>query len=391
MKNTLILCFIAFILVACHTQKFSKKTEFATSLSPKNELPGYLGTEYFNWTDSSRIDPTYGTYRAVQIQVWYHGDTHHLFTASFRTAPYMPYMELAKPYLTHWTETDFKLVDSIETKAYLNVEIYKQAHPYPVVFLSPALGSHTSFYTYMIERLVLQGYVVVGVNHKFESLYTINEASEVTMRNLFYHDSLKNLKIPEDITDDGYRAAKGVRQKVLGEDLIFALNQLERVNKTRFKNSLSLEQVGVWGHSIGGAAAIEAARLDERFVAVVNLDGTPSSWALAEGITPPFMFIEDLTDYQNHSGYKKQFDRRQEFCEKVKGDAYRVLIGNTNHSSFYDFNIHEAQNKEEKADALRVLDTTLRYLSDFFKKYLKKEELVIQTVENKELEVFCFE
>ena len=72
-------------------------------------------------------------------------------------------------------------------------------------------------YTYYAEKLAKCGFVVVGINHLYESEYVIDNNMNIIPANLAFHDSLKTLDIPKQITAEKYREVKGIRQKVLGE------------------------------------------------------------------------------------------------------------------------------------------------------------------------------
>ena len=350
-----------------------------------------VGTRYYKWTDESRLDEEYekNSYREIHVQIWFPIDKTKISSANYKRASYMPELNKARPFLTNWSDQDFLEVKNIKTHSLVNTKISNQKDKYPVLILSPSLAGHTSFYTYYAERLANLGYIVVGVNHKYESNYVISKEGKVTYRNLKFHDDLKKLKIPQEITAEGYRKKRGRRITVLGRDLVFCLNQLSLVNKLDFGNRLELTKVGAFGHSVGGGAAIDAAKLDKRFVTIINIDGTPSYWALKTGMDQPFMYIEDLKDLK-HKGNKIQYDRRNNFCKKVKSDCYRVLVPNTNHNSFVGSNYYSSDSDSEKKKVLKVLNTTLNYLTSFFDKYLRDKNSEIKDENSKDVRVLSF-
>ena len=135
---------------------------------------------------------------------------------------------------------------------------------------------------------------------------------------------------------------------------------MEEINTAEFEGRLDLEKIGAFGHSIGGAASIYTSLLDKRIKAVLDIDGTPPTAALESGMTVPFMFIEDLTDYENHEGYKKMHQRRAEFCEINSSESFRILIGGTNHNSFLDINYHSASDENEKGKSIRCVKSNHR-------------------------------
>jgi dienelactone hydrolase len=336
---------------------------------------GRIGTKSFAWTDRNRIDSFYGEkeYREVNVRIWYPADPRTSGEAASQIAPLIPNLEKASPLLLDVSRETVARLLAIETVSRWNPEIAGRKGPYPVLIFSPSLGGLTAFYSSYAERLAEAGYVVVGVDHKFESWFILNQQGRVIPQDHRFHDELKELRIPEDISADEYRERRGVRLKVLGEDLIFVLNELSKINRTEFGGILDLESVGVFGHSVGGAAAMEAAKLDPRITAVVNFDGTPSGRVLREGMRQPFMMIEDRKDLSQR-GNKIQFDRRKALCEKVRSDCYRVLIPGADHNSFSEYGWRMTDDPKEKRRRYVILDATFTYLRLFFNRHLLNEE-----------------
>ncbi|MGD9590639.1 MAG: alpha/beta hydrolase family protein [Pyrinomonadaceae bacterium] len=329
-----------------------------------------VGVRYYSWADQSRLDKHYGSrsLREVNVQIWY--PIKKSRSINREPASYIPNSEKVLGQINSLSEDNARILANIPTASYLNAVPLFKGSSLPVVVFSPALGGHTSFYTYLAARLASAGYVVVGVDHKYDSLFIVDEKGRVVPRDTSFHDRLKLLKIPEEITADEYRERRGERIRVLGEDLIFVLDRLKGVNASIFKNRLDLGRVGLWGHSTGGAAAIDAAKLDARFAAVVNLDGTPSGWAIREGLRRPFMQVEDLRDL-SRPGNQVQFDMRQEFCAKTTADCYRILLANANHNSYLDTNIHQATNDDQRRSLKRIIDLTSFFMVDFFDRYIR--------------------
>jgi dienelactone hydrolase len=228
----------------------------------------------------------------------------------------------------------------------------------------------------------------MGINHLYESEYVIDEFGNTHPANITFHDSLKTLEIPGQITADQYREVKGKRQKVLGEDIIYGLNQI--LNDSFFREHVDKDRIGAFGHSIGGAAAIYASILDDRIKTVLDLDGTPPSLALENGISAPFMFVEDLTDYVNHQGYAKQHARRKNFCSNNKSESWRILIGGANHNSFTDMGYIFGENEQEKGQALEFLKLTSGYMHSFFSHHLNAQEMDLKEMKSDTLEIIHF-
>ena len=60
-----------------------------------------------------------------------------------------------------------------------------------------------------------------------------------------------------------------------------------------------MQRVGVFGHSLGGAAALQFCHDDSRCKAGIDVDGAPLGNVISEGVTQPFMFI--LSDHGSES------------------------------------------------------------------------------------------
>jgi dienelactone hydrolase len=340
--------------IACQTIEKTDK--------PENSK---VGTTYFIWEDQDRLDTYYGGNRLVNAQLWYPTED-----TIGTIAPYYYEIEDVWESLSHWNKTDIKAVQALSSNALVHAKA-SNTKEQPLIVFSPSLGGNLSQYSFYAERLAKAGYFVLGLNHLYESEYVITTNKQVKAANHSFHDSLKTLDIPTQITADEYRSKKGIRQKVLGEDILFAIGQLKA---SEWKGFIDFDQVGVFGHSIGGAGVIYASILDSTLKAVINLDGTPPSIALENGIDVPYLFIEDLTDYNNHTGYQKLHQRRNDFCQKNRADAFRILIGGIHHNSFLDVNYHLALSQKEKQKALATLEMTNDYMLDFFDHYLKNQK-----------------
>lgn len=377
-----IFLFPLLVIISCNTTVVSE----ANSIS-KVDTSFFVGTKYFVWENPHQKDPYYGKNRLINVQVWYPIDTSD---ADRLIAPYYYQIDKAFPHLDSWDESDLQLVSSIQTNALVNKEISQKEDSYPLLLFSPSLGGNLSMYTYYAEQLAKSGYVVAGINHLYESEYVINPAGNTYLNNISFHDSLENLEIPEQITGDGFREAKSLRQEVLADDLLFCLDQLAEINSMEFNGRIDFNRIGAWGHSIGGAAAIYASLKDERIDAVINLDGTPPSDALQQGLNVPFMFIEDLTDYKNHQGYAIQFKRRSDFCKKIAADAFRILIGGIDHQSFFDIHYQTAKGETARVKELKVLESINGYIKGFFDHYLFGNEMQINPIMSDSLEIIVF-
>ena len=86
-------------------------------------------------------------------------------------------------------------------------------------------------------------------------------------------------------------------------DTGFALDELERLNTSdpsgRFLGRLDMQRVGVFGHSLGGATALQFCHDDPRCKAGIDVDGAPLGTVFGKGVTQPFLFL--LSDHKGES------------------------------------------------------------------------------------------
>ncbi|MDF1697891.1 MAG: hypothetical protein P1U56_18730 [Saprospiraceae bacterium] len=376
--------YIKCLVLACLFGLASCNAVENSSSSPKRKKL-FLGTKQFIWVDSSRVDPDYGGFRMVNTQVWY--PSPNVSEKSERASYYYEIDKAAKE-LPYWSDADVQLAQSVMTNSFFDRPLLEGVQRFPLILFSPGLGCNLSQYTFYAEYLANQGYLVMGINHLHESEYVLSNENRVYPSNQAFHDSLKTLKIPEEITADAYRMEKGKRHKVLAEDMIFSLNQL--IHVPFFKNRINVENVGTFGHSIGGAAAVYASILDNRIQSVIDLDGTPPGIALNKGIDVKFLFLEDLTDYKNHQGYAKMHQRRSDFCALNRKDSWRILIGESNHNSFLDTNYFLAENEESKKKSLQFLTQSAQYMSGFYKAQFYGIPFPVKPSESDSLEIIHF-
>jgi predicted dienelactone hydrolase len=86
-------------------------------------------------------------------------------------------------------------------------------------------------------------------------------------------------------------------------DIAFVLDRLARLNASdssgTFTGRLDMTRVGVFGHSLGGAVALQFCHEDSRCKAGIDIDGAPHGSVIQVGLRQPFMFL--LSDHGDGS------------------------------------------------------------------------------------------
>jgi dienelactone hydrolase len=334
---------------------------------PRLRGPHQVGTTSYTFTDWKRseiftTDPN--DYRRVTVKLWYPADL-------TKPANYAPYMDnrIIRGYAEEFAtqipaDVTTKMFNSIRTRAFQDTPVSKQNSNYPVILFSPGAWEVPEFYSDQAAQLASQGYIVATLSSPYESRYTVFPEKpqaipfNPTLRADFYNP---NPKI-------GLKTAKKVLQ-VRTADLSFVLNELQQLNQrdAKFIGKFNFNRVGVYGHSLGGAAAAEVMRYDSRFSAGINYDGSISKDTAKAGLERPFMLINAPDDMSDDS-LKSLFDN-------LRNHAYWVQIKGTNHYNFSDQPLLKATGLP--FESIGTIDPSLGakitndYTSAFFNQYLK--------------------
>jgi len=230
---------------------------------PVPELPNPtgkhpVGTAVLQWTDKERAETATADpddRRVVVAQFWYPAAS-----AAGEHAPYFGRTPAEADLVAH-AQAEYVgipgfLLDGLARARTASVLDAKPASGrFPVVLFSPGLGGVRGQNTVWAQELASHGYVVVALDHPYDSAAVVLENGTVVRTRI----------TTSGTTTAGWTAVRA-------QDLSFVHAQLDH---TRFAGMLDLDRVAVTGHSVGGGAALMAARQDHRFAAVIDLDGFP--------------------------------------------------------------------------------------------------------------------
>ncbi|SDC79197.1 Dienelactone hydrolase [Actinokineospora iranica] len=169
---------------------------------------------------------------------------------------------------------------AVRTHAHRNAAPDTSGGPRPVVIYSPGLGDSRTFNGSLVDDLASRGYVVVTVDHTYESSGVEFPDGRVARSVVF--DREPTLDLLRGIVDT--RVA----------DVRFVLDSLP-------DGLVDRSRVAVVGHSAGGFAALQAMHDDPRVRAAVNFDGqlsigfdddgTNLSSVATDGVDRPFLLV----------------------------------------------------------------------------------------------------
>lgn len=123
---------------------------------------------------------------------------------------------------------------------------------------------------------------------------------------------------------------------VRAKDVSFVLDQLSQPSVTSklfsgLEYIIDICNVGVFGHSLGGATAAQVLLSDSRFVGGMNLDGTFYGSVIQRGLTKPFATFA-------HEGKNLTTDPTwTALWPRLKGYKREFILNGSTHGTFTDF------------------------------------------------------
>ena len=222
--------------------------------------PYPVGTMILDLTDTGRheehsSDP--GEHRQLVAQLWY--------PATPSNAPLAAYQR--------WKEATRSALYTpfLQTNSRWNAPVAPGSTSFPVLLFGHRWNGQRVQNTDLAEELASHGYVVVAIDHPYNSALVELGDGRV----------IKGTEVLEGPKGYAASAAEQIDYwnttlDVWAQDDLFVLNQLAIRSSTPsdiFYHKLDTDHTGAFGHSFGGAVSLKLCGLDPRIKAAVNLDG----------------------------------------------------------------------------------------------------------------------
>ncbi|MER6784075.1 dienelactone hydrolase family protein [Streptomyces sp. NPDC000658] len=305
---------------------------FPVPVFPETSGRFAVGSRVVQWTDPRRpesftADPH--DRRTVVVQLWYPA---RMSPAGARRAQYLgrtnQEARTVSDALAGQVGLPGFLVDGVpraHTHSVFDAPVAGGGGRFPVVLFSPGSGGVRTQNTAWAEELASHGYVVAALDHPYDS------AAVVLTDGRTIHTRTDSTGDRD--TDDKLAAAWTA---VRTADLRFVLTQLDRLDRGDISGPLTgrldTGRVAVTGHSMGGAAALQAARQDRRFDAVIDLDGYPHGPASPSLHQPTLALTQAITPGTD----PHYLPRLTEALKRNTATSYRLTIPGAAHLTFMD-------------------------------------------------------
>ena len=282
-----------------------RRTEI-TLPTPTGSFP--VGRVISDWADdahSDKLAPAPGTKRELLVWIWYpatagpSGATMDDYLPAQVRAPAPP---ASGPLIFRLLSQAFGLLTRDLSKVHghsaRDPDVSPRQRSYPVVIMRAGASLEVWNYSTLAEDLASHGYVVVGFDAPYRTGVVVFPDGRVVRR------------IPENNPELCLEKTGQERDRCANRllsawtaDIAFVLDRLEQLSASdasgKFTGRLDMTRVGVFDHSLGGAAAALFCHEDSRCKAGADVDGAPHGSVIQAGIDRPFMFV--LSDHSHES------------------------------------------------------------------------------------------
>ncbi|MBI9031553.1 hypothetical protein JEZ13_06090 [bacterium] len=281
----------------------------------------------------------------------------------------------------------------VRTNSYVNAPAVPDTS-FPILLYNHGYGGFTSVYQSVFEDLASHGYVVVSIAHENESSLFITETGEVVRNNPendFYRKREPELSGPavnklQDIilnSDNIKKIEKAYLDlislsplhnestRLWTKDNKVVIEKLKEIAKDspNLRGAFDFENMGIFGHSVGGAVAGQMAFDCPEIDAGINLDGFQFGDLVYNKLEIPFMFV---SSNQRENSYL----RATSLMQNSQNDCYQAIIKGFSHSSFTDLRLFEPGGEE-------AISLQRELILIFFNKHLKNLNIDMNEVVDK--------
>ena len=303
-----------------------------------------VGTSIYEWVDQSRvmkIRPDFIQKRTIIAQFWFPVSS----VQNLKSAPYAP---LSKDY----TKT--------LTNSFLRAPISLDIENAPLILIVPGRGTERFLYSTIAEELASQGFVVVSVD--------MPEIGYVTYQDGFTLFPSDEFKTPNGMMAGPYERVDEFYEKPteMGyEDISFVIDKIKKLNTIAFNGKIDLNNIGVFGHSLGGRIAGEFTARCKKVKALVTMEGIPPRDVRYEGKIkiPSLMLCSSGT-------LKYALENYNSFIDNRKGIVYMAELSGFGHNSLTDNPFLYPKNFKYEIEPKKALEISRVLLTAFFTEFL---------------------
>lgn len=326
---------------------------FAGWLLPVITLPQPTGPYPVGIVDRELVDVARG--RRLMVSVWY--------PAAQRGTPaplthYPNEVMTALGNLTGLPALLFQHLRYVTLAASEGVPALTNGSPFPVLVFSHGMVGLRLQNSSTLQELASWGYVVVALDHTDAAAVTVFPDGETHFYNL------ERFGIPPTVEPDQALMNEHVFP-VWVADQRFVYDTLEtwNIHDPLLSGRLDLSRIGSFGHSFGGATALEVCRVDVRCQAAVDMDGGLYGGMVTAPAVRPLLLMSST----DSNRYPATMARWTSLIAHANAAAYWLELPNSTHLSFTFSQLLSpllVPKGFEPRAGLRIVDTYLRAFFD---------------------------
>ena len=303
---------------------------------PFNDIPKPTGnkniaTYSIELIDSNRLEwftDSPNDLRKIMIQVWYPTNEYE-----GEKELYIDYGDIRIKALADQFDYNpglFRKLINIKTNS-IKRAVPSNDSSFPLIIFSHGLGGNRTQNTIMVEELASHGYVVIAIEHPYDANISIFDNGEIAD----YRSGINyQRRHSQKLTPEEFWAIRLPQLKTRASDVSFVINQIEIGEfPSQLLKIIDSDNIGIFGHSFGGATSIYSSYVDDRIDACINLDGwmvvVPDD-IINNGIGKNFMYIG-----QEQWDEKLNYQKLEVFI-KSNLKSSKILIPGTTHYDFSD-------------------------------------------------------
>lgn len=363
--------------------------------APTGPMP--VGTTRWVLTDASRRE-TFASGdapRQVPVVAWYPATA----PSSGQRAPYFRegLVEIRSfATLLGQPATAFDELSSVRTHATLDAPPAAAPATLPVLVFSHGYTGVASAHAALLEDLASHGFVVLSVNHSYEStgagleggrdVSVLDDAGQMRqeIRDLLGEWNAEDATMADVTRATGREEQRRLLRAYLGTlrrtnvaldrwvaDTRLVLDRLPALDRRtppgRLAARLDAGRAGAFGHSMGGVTAAQFCAGDRRCRAALNLDGIPQYGPMIDRVFgKPFMMV--------YSARPGRVGASDAIYRQAASRYYRADVGETKHLDFTDM-VFWAPLRQRQAlgtlDPIRATAITRQLVREYFDQELR--------------------
>lgn len=297
--------------------------------------PYKVGTITYTWTDSFQKSSD-GKSRRINVQVWYPANP----SVSSREGKYISNLSEFSKSIEKQYALPGRLLgyfDLVRTNTYQDAPFATDVKKAPLIFFSHGnmLGERFTNSFQTIE-LASQGYVVVALEHPGTALLSAYPDGTY----ISFED--KNPQLSMEYNLQNKASIPTIKQQT--KDIEFVTEKIKQLSQegagSPFAGKVNLNRLGIIGHSLGGATAVNVLYKNQEFKAAINMDGYLYGEERQKALDQPLMIMNGGLEYEELDTPPEMKQIEEQRRSKVLGKGYILDIEQAGHLSFTDIPLY---------------------------------------------------